>query len=76
MKTTIQKIALCLPVELHGQHVSALHTFKSMGMDSLEFIDFLFRVEYTFGVSIPNRDARAFNTFGDMQKWLEEKLCS
>ena len=36
------------------------------GIDSLDSLTILFAIEEQFGISIPDTDARAIKTFGDM----------
>ena len=47
--------------------------FDSLGMDSIDFIDLVNRVDEKFTVEIPPADAGKFQTIGDMIDWLEEK---
>ena len=38
------------------------------GIDSLDALTILFAIEEQFGISIPDGDARAMKTFGDMTR--------
>jgi acyl carrier protein len=44
------------------------------GIDSLDALTILFAIEEQFGISIPDTDARALKTFGDMVGVIERLL--
>ncbi|HEX2060841.1 MAG TPA: acyl carrier protein [Thermoanaerobaculia bacterium] len=44
------------------------------GIDSLDALTILFAVEEQFGISVPDTDARAMRTFGDMVDIVERLL--
>lgn len=44
------------------------------GIDSLDALTILFAIEETFHISIPDTDARAIRTFGDMVTLVEQQV--
>jgi acyl carrier protein len=53
-----------------GTPLSELH------IDSLAFVDFLFRVEEEFGIRIPEARASGMRTIGDLERSVSELLSS
>jgi len=53
------------------REVSAESTFESLGMDSLDFIAAILRVEKVFDVEIPELELLQFRTVGDVAAWIE-----
>lgn len=45
--------------------------FNDLGLDSLDYIDFIGAIDDEFKVRIPDTDAAKFETVGDMIDWLE-----
>ena len=40
----------------------------SLGIDSLSFIEFMFKVEEEFGVSVSDDDLKSIKTLGDLER--------
>lgn len=71
MTITLEAVQKCIPVELMPRgEITATTTFESLGMDSLDFVQFLSDVEDAFHVQISNREAKAFKRLSDVQEWL------
>ena len=47
---------------------------SELHIDSLAFVDFLFKVEEEFGVRIPDSRARTMRTIGDLEQSISELL--
>lgn len=50
-------------------------SFRSLGLDSLDYIKLLAEVEVKFHVDIPNEDAVKFETVQDLCGWIEAHPC-
>lgn len=52
--------------DIPGEKLSAETPLAEAGIDSLDALTILFAIEEEFHVSIPDEQARAMKTFGDM----------
>ncbi|MGH8690923.1 MAG: acyl carrier protein [Burkholderiales bacterium] len=48
----------------------------TLGIDSLSFIEFMFKVEEEFGVSVSDEDLKAITTLGDLQRHVAAALAA
>jgi len=46
----------------------------SLGVDSLSFIEFMFKIEEEFGVSVSDEDLKSIKTLGDLQRHVAAAL--
>jgi acyl carrier protein len=46
----------------------------SLGIDSLSFIEFMFKVEEEFGVSVSDEDLKAIKTLSDLERHVGAAL--
>ena len=46
----------------------------SLGIDSLSFIEFMFKVEEEFGVSVSDDDLKGIRTLGDLERHIAAAL--
>jgi len=46
----------------------------TLGIDSLSFIEFMFRVEEEFGVSVSDEDLKAIQTLSDLERHVAAAL--
>ena len=46
----------------------------SLGIDSLSFIEFMFKVEEEFGVNVSDEDLKAIKTLADLEKHVAAAL--
>jgi acyl carrier protein len=60
----------CLPVDLRTLPMDSSTSFESLGMDSLDHVEFLNNVEAAFGIEIPNREAKQMRTIQQVEEWL------
>ncbi len=44
-----------------------------LGLNSLEFVNLITRLEDEFGIEIPDRDAMGFQILGDVVEYLEKR---
>ena len=51
-------------------------TLAEAGLDSLDALTVLFAIEETFKISIPDTEARAVRTFGDLIDIIEKRAMS
>lgn len=48
----------------------------TLGIDSLSFIEFMFKIEEEFGVSVSDEDLRSIKTLGDLERHVAAALAS
>jgi acyl carrier protein len=48
----------------------------SLGIDSLSFIEFMFKVEEEFGISVSDEDLRSIKTLADLERHVGAALAS
>jgi acyl carrier protein len=48
----------------------------SLGIDSLSFIEFMFKVEEEFGVSVSDEDLRSIKTLADLERHVGAALAA
>ena len=46
----------------------------ALGIDSLSFIEFMFKVEEEFGVSVSDEELKAIKTLSDLERHVEAAL--
>ena len=46
----------------------------TLGIDSLSFIEFMFKVEEEFGVSVSDEDLKGIRTLGDLERHIAAAL--
>jgi acyl carrier protein len=46
----------------------------TLGIDSLSFIEFMFKVEEEFGVSVPDEELKAIRTLADLERHVGAAL--
>jgi len=46
----------------------------TLGIDSLSFIEFMFKIEEEFGVSISDEDLKGIKTFSDLERLVAAAL--
>jgi len=46
----------------------------SLGIDSLSFIEFMFKIEEEFGVSVSDEDLKGIKTLGDLERYVAAAL--
>lgn len=48
----------------------------TLGIDSLSFIEFMFKVEEEFGISVSDEDLRSIKTLADLQRHVGAALAA
>ena len=48
----------------------------SLGVDSLSFIEFMFKVEEEFGISVSDEDLKSIKTLGDLERHVAAALAA
>ena len=48
----------------------------TLGIDSLGFIEFMFKVEEEFGVSVSDADLKSIKTLGDLERHIGSALAA
>lgn len=48
----------------------------SLGIDSLSFIEFMFKVEEEFGISVSDEDLRSIKTLADLERHVGAALAA
>lgn len=46
----------------------------TLGIDSLSFIEFMFKIEEEFGVTVSDEDLKSIKTLGDLERHLAAAL--
>jgi acyl carrier protein len=46
----------------------------TLGIDSLSFIEFMFKIEEEFGVSVSDQDLKSIRTLGDLERHVAAAL--
>jgi acyl carrier protein len=46
----------------------------TLGIDSLSFIEFMFKVEEEFGVKVSDEELKAIRTLGDLERYVAAAL--
>ncbi len=49
-------------------------TLASLSEDSLDFIDFLFKIEDEFGISVPDEALKSITTVADLEHYITSAL--
>lgn len=65
MSTTRERIVQYLPGDIE-EHT----TFAELGMDSLDTIELVDKIEHEFGVKVPNPELKTLKSVGDIEQWL------
>lgn len=50
-----------------------VHFVKDLGLDSLDMVDLIMRLEQEFGVRIPDEDHAKLATMGELLTYLEQE---
>ncbi|MBV8030385.1 MAG: acyl carrier protein [Betaproteobacteria bacterium] len=48
----------------------------SLGVDSLSFIEFMFKVEEEFGINVSDEDLKGIKTLGDLERHVAAALAA
>lgn len=48
----------------------------TLGIDSLSFIEFMFKVEEEFGVSVSDEDLKGIKTLGDLERHVAAAIAA
>ena len=48
----------------------------SLGIDSLSFIEFMFKIEEEFGVTVSDEDLKSIKTLGDLERHVAAALAA
>jgi acyl carrier protein len=61
---------------LEPEKLDAGASLESLGIDSLSFIEFMFKVEEEFGVSVSDEDLKSIKTLADLEKHVAAALAA
>ena len=61
---------------LDAQALDLAAPLDKLGIDSLSFIEFMFKVEEEFGVSVSDEDLKGIKTLGDLERHVAAALVS
>jgi acyl carrier protein len=56
--------------------LDAAASLDSLGIDSLSFIEFMFKVEEEFGVAVSDEDLKGIKTLADLQRHVASALAA
>ena len=61
---------------LEPEKLDAGGSLESLGIDSLSFIEFMFKVEEEFGVSVSDDDLKGIKTLADLERHVASALAA
>ncbi len=61
---------------LEPEKLDAAGSLESLGIDSLSFIEFMFKVEEEFGVSVSDEDLKGIKTLADLERHVASALAA
>jgi len=61
-------------LSLDPAKIDANAPLADLGVDSLSFIEFMFKVEDEFGVTVSDEDLRNIKCFGDLERHIAASL--
>ena len=61
---------------LEPEKLDAGGSLDSLGIDSLSFIEFMFKVEEEFGVSVSDEDLKDIKTLADLERHVASALAA
>ena len=61
---------------LEPQKLDPQAPLDTLGIDSLSFIEFMFKVEEEFGVSVSDEDLKGIKTLGDLERHVASALAA
>jgi acyl carrier protein len=56
--------------------LDAVASLESLGIDSLSFIEFMFKVEEEFGVAVSDDDLKGIKTLSDLERHVASALAA
>jgi len=59
---------------LDAQQLDPAAPLDKLGIDSLSFIEFMFKIEEEFGVSVSDEDLKGIKTLGDLERHIAAAL--
>ena len=61
---------------LEPARLDAAASLESLGIDSLSFIEFMFKIEEEFGVAVSDDDLRGIKTLSDLERHVTAALAA
>ena len=61
---------------LEAAQLDAAASLESLGIDSLSFIEFMFKIEEEFGVAVSDDDLRGIKTLSDLERHVAAALAA
>ena len=61
---------------LEPAKLDAAASLESLGIDSLSFIEFMFKIEEEFGVAVSDDDLKAIKTLSDLERHVASALAA
>jgi len=61
---------------LEPASLDAAASLESLGIDSLSFIEFMFKIEEEFGVAVSDDDLRGIKTLSDLERHVASALAA
>ena len=59
---------------INPERLDAQAPLDALGIDSLTFIEFMFKVEEAFGVSVSDEELKSIKTLADLERHVEAAL--
>lgn len=74
--TSTTKRLLEIVEDESGSSATAETALDSLGLDSLDYLSLILRIETSFHVDIPKQALLDFEAVGDIALWLEANPCA
>ncbi len=68
------KEIICEKTDIRPELLSEETTLEETGADSIDIIEILMELEYSFDVDIPDADVQKLRNIGELRCYIEEKL--
>jgi acyl carrier protein len=59
---------------IDAEGLDAKAPLEALGIDSLSFIEFMFKIEEEFGVSVSDDELKAIKTLSDLERHVEASV--
>ncbi len=75
MSDTLNNIIEVLQYKVYTDvKVTETSTFRSIGLDSLDYVEFILKIERTYGLQIPDGKAIDFKTVKDVADYIDSQI--
>lgn len=68
------KEIICEKTDIKPELLTQETTLEETGADSIDIIEILMELEYSFDIDIPDRDAEKLRNIGELKEYIEGKI--